>query len=57
MEGEEIKVSELPEASSFENDDIVMIVQNGANKKIKKEKLNFLEFELDDEWQKGEKDD
>lgn len=50
MEDEEIKVSELPEASSFENDDIVMIVQNGANKKIKKEKLNFLEFEVDDEW-------
>lgn len=39
MEVEEIKVSELPEATQLNDDDIIMIVQNGANKKITKKNL------------------
>ena len=36
---EEAKVSELPVASTVNDDDIVMIVQNGFNKQITKEDL------------------
>ena len=34
-----IKVSELPTATSFEDDDYVMIVQSNTNKKITKENM------------------
>lgn len=35
----EVKVSELSEASSVNDEDLVMIVQNNINKKVKKETL------------------
>lgn len=38
---EEIKVSELPEASQINDDDLIMIVQSGTNKKITKENCQF----------------
>lgn len=38
---EEIKVSELPEASQINDNDLIMIVQNGTNKKITKENCQF----------------
>ena len=38
----EVKVSELPEASSVNDEDLVMIVQNGINKKIQSSKFNIL---------------
>ena len=34
-----IKISELPTATSFEDDDYVMIVQSNANKKITKQNM------------------
>lgn len=37
----EIKVSQLPEASQINDDDLIMIVQNGENKKITKENCQF----------------
>lgn len=44
---EEAKVSELPVASTVNDDDIVMIVQNGFNKQITKEDLlNDTETEI-----------
>ena len=36
---EEVKVSELPIATNVDDDDLVMIVQDGYNKQITKEKL------------------
>ena len=41
----DIKVSELPEASSMEENDLLMIVQGQMNKKIRKSEIGFLEFE------------
>jgi len=38
---EEIKVSQLPEASQINDDDLIMIVQSGTNKKITKENCQF----------------
>lgn len=40
---EEIKVTELPEASQMNNDDLLMIVQSGTNKKITKSNSKFLD--------------
>ena len=40
---EEVKVSELPIATNVNDDDLVMIVQNGFNKKVTKEKLQKLQ--------------
>lgn len=37
----EIKVSELPTASNFNDDDYTMIVQNNTSKKITKENMNI----------------
>lgn len=37
----EIKVSQLPEASAINDEDLIMIVQNGTNKKITKENCQF----------------
>ena len=37
----QIKVSELPTASNFNDDDYTMIVQNNTSKKIAKENLNM----------------
>ena len=46
---EEAKVSELPVASTVNDDDIVMIVQNGFNKQITKENLfNDTEQNIED---------
>lgn len=46
---EEVKVSELPVASTVNDDDIVMIVQNGFNKQITKEDLfNDTEENIED---------
>ena len=36
-----IKVSEMPEASELNNNDLLMVVQNGANKKVKANKLQL----------------
>ncbi len=44
MNDEEIKVSELPEATELTENDYFMIVQNGINKKIKMSNLEFLQF-------------
>lgn len=38
---EEIKVSELPEASSVGDDDLIMIIQSGLNKKAASKKIPF----------------
>lgn len=38
---EEIKVSQLPEASQINDNDLIMIVQNGTSKKITKENCQF----------------
>ena len=38
------KVTELTEATTTEDDDILMIVQDGENKKITK--ADFLEYEI-----------
>lgn len=40
MEDEEVKVSELPEATSVSGEDLVMIIQNSANKKTTVEKVS-----------------
>lgn len=40
-----IKVSEMPEASELNNNDLLMIVQNGTNKKVKIEKLGISELQ------------
>ena len=40
---EEVKVSELPIATNVNDDDLVMIVQSGFNKKVTKGKLQKLQ--------------
>lgn len=35
----DIKISEMPEATELNNNDLLMVVQNGVNKKVKIEKL------------------
>lgn len=37
----DIKVSEMPEATELNESDLLMIVQNGTNKKVKKDKLGI----------------
>ena len=39
----DIKVSEMPEASELNNNDLLMVVQNGINKKAEINKLGILE--------------
>lgn len=36
---EEVKVSQLPEATTVENEDLLMIIQNGINKKVTANKI------------------
>lgn len=40
---EEVKVSELPIATNVNDDDLVMIVQNGFNKKVTKSNLQKIQ--------------
>lgn len=47
----DIKVSEMPEASELNNNDLLMIVQNGVNKKVKTEKIGIAELQTDLEQQ------
>ena len=39
---EEIKVSELPEVLNINDDDVIMIIQNGANKIVKAKNIKIL---------------
>jgi len=52
---DEIKVSEMTEATETKNEDFVMIIQNGTNKKINKENLfkNYLAFTVLEEWEES----
>ena len=43
----DIKVSEMPEASELNNNDLLMIVQIGVNKKVKTEKIGIAELQTD----------
>ena len=52
---DEIKVSEMTEATETKNEDFVMIIQNGTNKKINKENKfkNYLAFTVLEEWEES----
>jgi len=41
----DIKISEMPEATELNNNDLLMIVQNGVNKKIKTENTGISELQ------------
>ncbi len=50
---DEIKVSEMTEATEASDGDLVMIIQNRINKKISKENLfkSYLPFTVIEEWE------
>ena len=41
----DIKVSEMPEAIELNNNDLLMVVQNGSNKKVKIDKLGISDLD------------
>ena len=48
---DEIKVSQLAEASAANDADLLMIIQGGVNKKVQVSKIRPLDFEVCEEWE------